>query len=94
MFFEVFNLGAGIKGEFGRVDSNSYNPQDGKNAIQKFEVALPRYIRGLSYYDFIGNISTSNAYRNQDQIDFDIEPRFPIFGQWKTNFNFEYNMPT
>jgi len=34
--FEVFNLAAGIAGEFGRVDYNQYNPSDGKTAIKHF----------------------------------------------------------
>ena len=59
-----------------------------------FEINLPKYIRGLYYYDFIGNISTSVARRDEDKVSFEIEPRFPIFGQWKTDFNFGYNMPT
>jgi len=33
--FELFNEGAGIKGEFGRIDYNQYNPSDGRNAIKK-----------------------------------------------------------
>ena len=61
--FEVFNYAAGIAGEFGRVDYNMYNPNDGRTAIKKFNTKLARYIRGLYYFDFIGNISTSAAYR-------------------------------
>ena len=53
---------------------------------------LPQYITGLYYYDYIGNISTSNAQRLEDHVAFDIEPRFPIFGQWKTDWNQGYNM--
>ena len=29
-----------------------------------------------------------------DHVSFEIEPRFPIFGQWKTDWNQGYNMPT
>jgi hypothetical protein len=57
-----------------------YNPSDGKHAVKSLETKLPRYIRGLYYYDFIGNISSSNAYRNSETVDFKIDPRFPIFG--------------
>jgi oligosaccharyltransferase complex subunit alpha (ribophorin I) len=92
--FHLFNEGAGVKGEWGRVDYNSYNPSDGKNAIKNFKVDLPRYIRGLYYYDFIGNISSSNAFRTQEKVEFSIDPRFPIFGQWNTDWNQGYNMPT
>ena len=68
--FEVFNEAAGIKGEFSRVDYNQYNPNDGKNAIKQLETKLPRYIRGLYYYDYIGNISSSEAYRGEDSVSF------------------------
>ena len=55
---------------------------------------LPQYIHGLYYYDYIGNISTSNAERLEDHVYLNIEPRFPIFGQWKTDWNQGYNMPS
>ncbi len=78
--FYLYNEGAGIKGEFGRIDYNMYNPMDGKNALKNLKTKLPRYIRGLYYYDYIGNISTSMAYRDQEKVDFSIDPRYPIFG--------------
>jgi len=34
--YEVFNEAAGVKGEWGRVDYNQYNPMDGKQAIKNF----------------------------------------------------------
>ena len=43
-------------------------------------VELPQYISGLYYYDYIGNISSSNAKRTDQAVEFLIEPRFPIFG--------------
>jgi len=78
--FELFNEGAGVKGEWGRVDFNMYNPNDGKNAIKALAAEFPRYIRGLYYYDYIGNISSSNAFREDKYVQFDMELRFPVFG--------------
>jgi len=49
-------------------------------AIKSLETNLPRYIRGLYYWDYIGNISSSNAFREDDRVTFKIEPRFPVFG--------------
>lgn len=92
--FELFNLAAGIDGEFGRVDYNMYNPADARYAVKSLETKLPRYIRGLYYFDYIGNISTSAAYRTSEHVEFTIFPRFPIFGQWKTDWNIGFNMPT
>jgi hypothetical protein len=69
-YFNIFNEAAGIKGEFSRVDYNMYNPNDGKHAIKSLETQLPRYIRGLYYYDYIGNISTSEAFRGEEHVSF------------------------
>ena len=70
--FEIFNEAAAIKGEFSRVDFNSYNPNDGKYAVKDLSIELPRYIRGLYYYDYIGNISSSNAFRGTEKVNFEI----------------------
>jgi hypothetical protein len=48
----------------------------------------------LAYWDFIGNISSSTANRGENSVDLKIEPRFPIFGQWKTDWNQSYNILT
>jgi len=70
------------------------NPNHGQNAINSMGTLLPQYIHGLYYYDYIGNISTSHAAREDEYVNFHLEPRFPIFGQWKTDWNQGYNMPT
>mmetsp|Transcript_2521 Transcript_2521/g.3896 ORF Transcript_2521/g.3896 Transcript_2521/m.3896 type:complete len:235 (-) Transcript_2521:26-730(-) len=91
----MYNEAAGINGQFSRVDYMPYfNPNHGQNAINKLGTSLPSYIHGLYYYDYIGNISSSHAFRHDDHVSFDIEPRFPVFGQWKTDWNQGYNMPT
>lgn len=94
-YFYLFNQAAGINGQFSRVDYMPHiNPSHGQNAINSLGTSLPVYISGLYYYDYIGNISTSNAERKSDHVSFSIEPRFPIFGQWKTDWNQGYQMPT
>jgi len=94
-YFAIFNAGAGINGQFSRVDYQPHiNPNQGANAISSLGTELPQYITGLYYYDYIGNISTSHAQRLDDHVEFTIQPRFPIFGQWKTDWNQGYNMPT
>lgn len=87
-YFAVHNGGAGINGQFSRVDYQPHvNPNQGANAISSMGTELPQYITGLYYYDYIGNISTSHAQRTDEAVEFTIEPRFPIFGQWKTDWN-------
>lgn len=91
---EMINEGAGVKGEWGRIDFNLYDPSNGRAAIKIVEIDLPRYIRGLYFYDYIGNISTSVAHRNEEVVNLKLEPRFPIFGGWNSDWNVGYNMPT
>ena len=94
-YFYILNEAAGINGQFSRVDYMPHiNPSHGANAISSMASHLPQYIHGLYYYDYIGNISSSAADRRDDHVFFNIEPRFPIFGQWKTDWNQGYNMPT
>ena len=94
-YFDIFNEAAGINGQFSRVDYMPHiNPNHGQNAINSLGTLLPQYINSLYYYDYIGNISSSHAERKEDHVFFNIEPRFPIFGQWKTDWNQGYMMPT
>jgi len=94
-YFNIHNDAAGINGQFSRVDYQPHiNPNHGANAITTIGTELPSYIHGLYYYDYIGNISTSHAKREENHVEFEIEFRFPLFGQWKTDWNQGYNMPS
>ena len=93
-YYEMHNEAAGIKGEFGRVDYQSWDHSRAQYAIKGLSTSLPRYIRGLYYWDYIGNISSSSAFRDDDKVNFKIEPRFPVMGQWKVDWSQGYNMPT
>ena len=93
-YFDMTNEVAKIDGEFNRVEFNSYNPRSCPYALRSMETLLPKYIHDLYYYDYIGNISTSTAFRSDDNVQFSIEPRFAIFGGWKTDWNIGYSMPT
>lgn len=86
-YYELFNEAAGIKGEFGRVDYQSWDHSRAQYAIKSLQTQLPRYVRGLYYWDYIGNISSSNAFREEDHVSFRIEPRFPVMGQWKVDWS-------
>jgi len=93
-YFNLFNSGAAIKGDYSRTAvDRSYHAQ---NCLRELESSMPVHIQGLSYYDFIGNISTSHAIRLEDEhrVSFEIAPRFPVCGQWKTDWHQGYNSPT
>ena len=92
--YQIQNIGAKIEGEFGRVDYDTYGRAGGKNAIKRLRASLPLRSFGLWYRDEIGNVSTSRAAREWDDVRLELTPRFPILGGWKSNFQIGYNLPS
>ena len=90
--YQIENIGAKLIGEFGRIDYDGIN--GGKNALKSIRAKLPMRSWGLWYRDEIGNVSTSNARREMNDVDLLLTPRFPILGGWKSNFDIGYNLPT
>ena len=91
--YQIENIGAKLIGEFGRIDYDE-GITGGKNALKSIRAKLPLRSRGLWYRDEIGNISTSNARRELNDVDLLLTPRFPILGGWKSNYDIGYNLPT
>lgn len=87
------NVGAKLDGEFGRVDYDDNGLKGGKNALKSLEEILPLRANNLWYRDDIGNISTSTAVREWDNVKLEIEPRFPLLGGWKTTYMIGYSLP-
>jgi oligosaccharyltransferase complex subunit alpha (ribophorin I) len=89
-YFILKNEAAKIKGEYSRADYFQVGDgvySAGDTSIKTFHTEYPRHIHDLYYYDFIGNISSSHAYRNEERVEFELQPRFHIFGQWKTDWH-------
>ena len=91
--YQLENIGAKLIGEFGRIDYDE-GVTGGKNAMKKIRAKLPLRSWGLWYRDEIGNVSTSNARRDMNDVDLELTPRFPILGGWKSNYDIGYNLPT
>ena len=91
--YQIENIGAKLIGEFGRIDYDEGNT-GGKNAFKELHAKLPLRAWGLWYRDEIGNVSTSNARRDMNDVDLLLRPRFPILGGWKSNYDIGYNLPT
>ena len=91
--YQLENIGAKLIGEFGRVDYDD-GRTGGKNALRSIRAKLPLRAWGLWYRDEIGNVSTSNARREMNDVDLLLTPRFPILGGWKSNYDIGYNLPT
>ena len=87
-YFALENIGAKLKGEFSRVDFEYY--RKGDNCLKQISAKYPWYIQGMYFNDYIGNISTTNAYREEDHVSLKYYPRFPICGGWKTDWNQGY----
>ena len=84
----IRNNGAKLVGEYGRVDYNQYTNDAGKSALKDLNAEYPIHTWGMYYTDDIGNITTSNAYRDVEKnvVKVNLRPRFAIFGGWKTNW--------
>ena len=91
--YQIENIGAKLIGEFGRIDYDDTG-KGGKNALKSIRAKLPLRAWGLWYRDEIGNVSTSNARREMNDVDLLLTPRFPILGGWKSNYDIGYNLPT
>lgn len=92
--YQLKNIGALLDGEFGRVDYESYSRKGGKNALRYLQAKLPIRAWGLWYRDEIGNVTTSRASREWNDVSLVLYPRFPILGGWKSNFGIGYNLPS
>lgn len=84
--------GATLKGGFSRYDYQR-NQKMG-NSFRAITGYLPNHAYDLYYRDQIGNISTSNVREGDNGlISWEVQPRFPMFGGWQTDFYIGYNLP-
>jgi hypothetical protein len=54
---------------------------------------LPLTATGISYYDDIGNVTTSISTLSPTPKQFILRPRYPLYGGWQTSFNVSYSVP-
>lgn len=93
---EHYNLvhgGARSKGEFSRLDYQSRRYVGGASAVRSLVAKLPPRAHSVYYRDEIGNISTSNLWSDSKMTELEIEPRYPMFGGWRTAFTIGYGLP-
>lgn len=93
---DLSHYGAALKGSFSRFEF--MRKQGGASAVKSINSLLPTLAADVYYRDEIGNISTSNlrqASRNKpnEPLNFELRPRFPLFGGWKTHYTVGYNLP-
>jgi len=88
--YHMTHQGAQLKGHFSRYD---YQRTPTHAAIKSFKTVLPSAAADVYYRDEIGNISTSNLLVQDDSVEVELRPRFPLFGGWQTKYMLGYNLP-
>ncbi|KAJ9546020.1 hypothetical protein OSB04_025727 [Centaurea solstitialis] len=91
--YDLVHGGAQSKGEFSRLDYQARPQVRGASAFRNLIAMLPPRAHSIYYRDAIGNISTSNIYGDSSKTLLEIEPRYPMFGGWKTSFTIGYGLP-
>eukprot|EP00466_Bigelowiella_natans_P010879 jgi/Bigna1/137674/aug1.40_g12382 len=89
-FSTLTELEREIKDVFSRID---YEKGQRGSSFDHFTAKLPENSYGIDYRDDIGNISTSNVRETSKNVVFEMRPRFPLFGGWKSIFNLYYTVP-
>lgn len=92
---DLSHYGAKLKGPFSRFEY--MRKQGGASSVKSITSLLPTLATDAYYRDEIGNISTSNlraaSKKSGEPLDFELRPRFPLFGGWKTHYMIGYNLP-
>ncbi|KAL2522072.1 Dolichyl-diphosphooligosaccharide--protein glycosyltransferase subunit 1A [Forsythia ovata] len=91
--YNIHHAGALITGEFSRLDYQARPHVRGASAFRNLVAKLPPRAHSVYYRDEIGNISTSNLWGDSAKTLLEIEPRYPMFGGWRTSFTIGYGLP-
>lgn len=91
--YNLFHGGAQSKGEFSRLDYQARPHIRGASAFRHLVAKLPPRAHSIYYRDEIGNISTSHLFGDSRKTELEIEPRYPMFGGWRTSFTLGYGLP-
>ncbi|VDD94401.1 unnamed protein product [Enterobius vermicularis] len=89
----LVHKGAQLKGPFSRLDFQLDRRGSRRPVVTQYKTLLPVTAKDIYYRDEIGNISTSAVKKLADAVEIMIQPRFPLFGGWRTNYVLGYNLP-
>lgn len=93
-----------MEGHFSRVDFQLQKIKQGpaKDIIEHLNLQLPAGVRGVYYYDLVGNVSTSRL-RSAPLIPkgvqarrsslLELRPRYPLMGGWNYSFTLGWDSP-
>jgi oligosaccharyltransferase complex subunit alpha (ribophorin I) len=88
---KIRHNGATFKGAFSRLDAQRQPPA---TMVQEIIANLPVGASQIYFRDSIGNISSSHVDYNDNATVVRFGQRFPLFGGWKTEFYYGYDVPT
>lgn len=91
--YKLVHAGARLKGIFSRLDYQSRASMSGVSSFRHLLAKLPPRVHSAYYRDSIGNISSSHLRTNFEKSELELEPRYPLFGGWKTTFVIGYSLP-
>ncbi|MFH4983075.1 hypothetical protein AB6A40_009784 [Gnathostoma spinigerum] len=89
----VVHKGAELTGPFSRLDFQLDQRGRNRPVVTEYKTLLPSTAKNIYYRDEIGNISTSSVRTQRDAVEVTIQPRFPLFGGWKTEYTIGYDVP-
>lgn len=91
--YTVAHGGARLKGAFSRLDYQSQPSANGVASLKQLLARLPPRVSSVYYRDEIGNISSSHLRLDLKKSELEIEPRYPLFGGWRSTFVIGYSLP-
>jgi oligosaccharyltransferase complex subunit alpha (ribophorin I) len=90
---EMSHTGAELVGGFSRFDYQMKRSGTSPS-FRSIVAVLPGQAGDIFYRDQIGNISSSDMRVVDGEIELELQPRFPMFGGWKSQFYIGYTVPT
>ncbi|XP_010554543.1 PREDICTED: dolichyl-diphosphooligosaccharide--protein glycosyltransferase subunit 1B-like [Tarenaya hassleriana] len=91
--YRLAHGGARHKGIFSRVEYQSRRSFSGAPSFNDLLAVLPPRVNSVYYRDEIGNISSSHLRAGFRKSELEIEPRYPLLGGWRANFDIGYRVP-
>ncbi|KRH34862.1 hypothetical protein GLYMA_10G210300v4 [Glycine max] len=91
--YSLVHAGARHKGVFSRVEYQTKPGGTGVSSFKHLLAKLPPRVHSVYYRDGIGNISSSHLRTDSWKSELEIEPRYPLFGGWKSTFVIGYGLP-
>jgi oligosaccharyltransferase complex subunit alpha (ribophorin I) len=89
--YTLWNMGSTLVGGFSRADLMLRQAK--ANSLTSMTATLPADASDPYYRDIIGNVTTSNFRNEASKAVLEIQPRFPLYGGWKTQWYQGYNLP-